>query len=188
MEGTRRVASAVPENGFSSYPYTWGWLQSYPQTQATSVFKSSSDYCQIIIEADPISQRAWEGSQEGIPMYIVKEKLKKTMVALLLWNIPEFPFYSPSTLPSALKNSPANSNGVLSIPLLFLKRPFTPPSPEKHIRSLLVKRYGPTRNNNRRISDYDGIKSLTFAKANPEQDPNFAEDEKIDMERDADRR
>ncbi|CAA0837406.1 CDPK-related kinase 1 [Striga hermonthica] len=51
----------------------------------------------------------------------------------------------PSPLPSAFKNSPANSNGVLSTPLRFLKRPFPPPSPAKHIRSLLARRHGPVR-------------------------------------------
>ncbi|GER52549.1 calcium-dependent protein kinase-like protein [Striga asiatica] len=53
----------------------------------------------------------------------------------------KFPFYSPSPLPSAFKNSP----GVLSTPLRFLKRPFPPPSPAKHIKSLLARRHGPVR-------------------------------------------
>ncbi|GAA0161660.1 hypothetical protein Leryth_010317 [Lithospermum erythrorhizon] len=54
-----------------------------------------------------------------------------------------FPFYSPSPLPNAFKNSPANSSSsVNSTPLRFFKRPFPPPSPAKHIKALLVRRHG----------------------------------------------
>ncbi|GAA0165644.1 non-receptor serine/threonine protein kinase [Lithospermum erythrorhizon] len=53
-----------------------------------------------------------------------------------------FQFYSPSPLPNAFKNSPANSSSVNSTPLRFLKRPFPPPSPAKHIKALLARRHG----------------------------------------------
>ncbi|XXG52840.1 hypothetical protein AAC387_Pa03g1047 [Persea americana] len=54
---------------------------------------------------------------------------------------PTFPFYSPSPLPSAFKNTPANSS-VNSTPLHLLKRPFPPPSPVQHIKALLARRQG----------------------------------------------
>lgn len=57
-----------------------------------------------------------------------------------------FPFYSPSPLPSAFKNSPANSS-VSSTPLRFFKRPFPPPSPAKHIKALLARRHGTVKPN-----------------------------------------
>lgn len=52
-----------------------------------------------------------------------------------------FPFYSPSPLPSLFKTSPAVPS-VNSTPLRFFKRPFPPPSPAKHIKSLLARRHG----------------------------------------------
>lgn len=57
---------------------------------------------------------------------------------------PTFPFYSPSPLPSAFKNSPANTS-VNSTPLR--KRPFPPPSPVQHIKALLARRQGPLKPN-----------------------------------------
>ncbi|XAR68400.1 Non-specific serine/threonine protein kinase [Bertholletia excelsa] len=63
-----------------------------------------------------------------------------------------FPFYSPSPLPSAFKNSPANSS-VSSTPLRFFKRPFPPPSPAKHIRALLARRHGSVKPNEASIPE-----------------------------------
>ncbi|KMT15203.1 hypothetical protein BVRB_3g063140 [Beta vulgaris subsp. vulgaris] len=65
---------------------------------------------------------------------------------------PKFPFYSPSPLPSAFKNSPANSS-VTSTPLRFFKRPFPPPSPAKHIRALLARRHGSVKPNEASIPE-----------------------------------
>ncbi|GFP97008.1 CDPK-related kinase 7, partial [Phtheirospermum japonicum] len=66
---------------------------------------------------------------------------------------PKFPFYSPSPLPSAFKNSPANSSSVLSTPLRFLKIPFPPPSPRKHIKALLARRHGSVKPNEATIPE-----------------------------------
>ncbi|KAK6151343.1 hypothetical protein DH2020_013978 [Rehmannia glutinosa] len=66
---------------------------------------------------------------------------------------PKFPFYSPSPLPSAFKNSPANSSSVLSTPLRFLKRPFPPPSPAKHIKALFLRRHGSVKPNEATIPE-----------------------------------
>ncbi|KAK3017328.1 hypothetical protein RJ639_005481, partial [Escallonia herrerae] len=63
-----------------------------------------------------------------------------------------FPFYSPSPLPSAFKNSPANSS-VNSTPLRIFKRPFPPPSPAKHIRALLARRHGSVKPNEASIPE-----------------------------------
>ncbi|KAK9290169.1 hypothetical protein L1049_008335 [Liquidambar formosana] len=63
-----------------------------------------------------------------------------------------FPFHSPSPLHSAFKNSPANSS-VTSTPLRFFKRPFPPPSPAKHIRSLLARRHGSVKPNGASIPE-----------------------------------
>ncbi|KAH6818691.1 CDPK-related kinase 1 [Perilla frutescens var. frutescens] len=66
---------------------------------------------------------------------------------------PKFSFYSPSPLPSAFKNSPANSSSALSTPLRFLKRPFPPPSPAKHIKALLARRHGSVKPNEATIPE-----------------------------------
>ncbi|CAI9779547.1 unnamed protein product [Fraxinus pennsylvanica] len=66
---------------------------------------------------------------------------------------PKFPFYSPSPLPSAFKSSPANSSSVASTPLRFLKRPFPPPSPAKHIKALLARRHGSVKPNEATIPE-----------------------------------
>ncbi|BBH07126.1 CDPK-related kinase 1 [Prunus dulcis] len=63
-----------------------------------------------------------------------------------------FPFYSPSPLPSLFKNSPANSS-VNSTPLRIFKRPFPPPSPAKHIRALLARRHGSVKPNEASIPE-----------------------------------
>lgn len=64
---------------------------------------------------------------------------------------PNYSFYSPSPLPSGFKNSPANSS--VSTPLRFLKRPFPPPSPAKHIRALLARRHGSVKPNEASIPE-----------------------------------
>ncbi|KAK6149032.1 hypothetical protein DH2020_016557 [Rehmannia glutinosa] len=66
---------------------------------------------------------------------------------------PKFTFYSPSPLHSAFKNSPANSSSVPSTPLRFLKRPFPPPSPAKHIKALLARRHGSVKPNEATIPE-----------------------------------
>ncbi|KAF8396274.1 hypothetical protein HHK36_017889 [Tetracentron sinense] len=63
-----------------------------------------------------------------------------------------FPFYSPSPLPSAFKNSPANSS-VSSTPLRILKLPFLLPSPAKHIKALLARRHVPVKPNEASIPE-----------------------------------
>ncbi|RWW78636.1 hypothetical protein BHE74_00013135 [Ensete ventricosum] len=65
---------------------------------------------------------------------------------------PKFPFYSPSPLRSSYKDSPANSS-VKSTPLRFLKRPFPPPSPAKHIKALLARRHGSVKPNEASIPE-----------------------------------
>lgn len=67
-----------------------------------------------------------------------------------------FPYYSPSPFhnSNAFKNSPANSNSsVSSTPLRIFKRPFPPPSPAKHIRSLLARRHGSVKPNEASIPE-----------------------------------
>ncbi|KAL3841156.1 hypothetical protein ACJIZ3_025747 [Penstemon smallii] len=67
---------------------------------------------------------------------------------------PKFPFYSPSPLSSAFKNSPAHSSSsVSSTPLRFFKRPFPPPSPAKHIKALLARRHGSVKPNSATIPE-----------------------------------
>ncbi|KAK6944469.1 Protein kinase domain [Dillenia turbinata] len=64
----------------------------------------------------------------------------------------KFPSCSPSPLSSVFKNSPADSS-VTSTPLRFLKRPFPPPSPAKHIRALLARRHGSVKPNEATIPE-----------------------------------
>lgn len=66
-----------------------------------------------------------------------------------------FPFYSPSPLPSLFKTSPAvsSSSSVSSTPLRIFKRPFPPPSPAKHIRAFLARRYGSIKPNEATIPE-----------------------------------
>ncbi|KAJ0610885.1 putative protein kinase CAMK-CDPK family [Helianthus annuus] len=65
-----------------------------------------------------------------------------------------FPYYSPSPFhnSTAYKNSPANSS-VSSTPLRIFKRSFAPPSPAKHIRSLLARRHGSVKPNEASIPE-----------------------------------
>ncbi|KAG0498906.1 hypothetical protein HPP92_003597 [Vanilla planifolia] len=64
----------------------------------------------------------------------------------------KFPFYSPSPLRGIYKSSPANSS-VNSTPLRIFKRPFPPPSPAKHIKSLLARRHGSVKPNEASIPE-----------------------------------
>ncbi|PIA60080.1 hypothetical protein AQUCO_00400752v1 [Aquilegia coerulea] len=66
-------------------------------------------------------------------------------------NASDFPFYSPSPLPSLYKNSPINS--TTSTPLRVFKRPFPPPSPAKHIKAFLVGRQGSVKPNEATIAE-----------------------------------
>ncbi|XWS58988.1 hypothetical protein CRYUN_Cryun08bG0081600 [Craigia yunnanensis] len=63
-----------------------------------------------------------------------------------------FPFYSPSPLPSLFKTSPAIPS-VNSTPLRIFKRPFPPPSPAKHIKALLARRHGSIKPNEASIPE-----------------------------------
>ncbi|CAM8965175.1 unnamed protein product [Rhodiola kirilowii] len=63
------------------------------------------------------------------------------------------PFYSPSPLRSFFKNSPATNSSITSTPLRFFKRPFPPPSPAKHIKSLLARRHGSVKPNEASIPE-----------------------------------
>ncbi|KAJ6778872.1 SERINE/THREONINE-PROTEIN KINASE [Salix koriyanagi] len=79
-----------------------------------------------------------------------------------------FPFYSPSPLPSLFKTSPAISS-ISSTPLRIFKRPFPPPSPAKHIRALLARRHGSVKPNEASIpegseSDIGLDKNFGFSK------------------------
>ncbi|KAM7510362.1 hypothetical protein LguiB_009237 [Lonicera macranthoides] len=69
---------------------------------------------------------------------------------------PFFPFYSPSPAhylfskkSPATGKSPANGKS----PARFFKRPFPPPSPAKHIRSLLARRHGSVKPNEAAIPE-----------------------------------
>ncbi|KAF8398213.1 hypothetical protein HHK36_017139 [Tetracentron sinense] len=64
----------------------------------------------------------------------------------------KFPFYSPSPVPSAFKNSPANSS-VSSTPLRIFKRLFPLPSLAKHIKALLARRHGSVKPNEASIPE-----------------------------------
>ncbi|KAL3819689.1 hypothetical protein ACJIZ3_005594 [Penstemon smallii] len=84
---------------------------------------------------------------------IPSENNESTTVNYSTGKTPKFPFYSPSPLSSAFKNSPANSSSVPSTPLRFLKRPFPPPSPAKHIKALLARRHGSVKPNEATIPE-----------------------------------
>ncbi|XP_030463735.1 CDPK-related kinase 1-like [Syzygium oleosum] len=95
-------------------------------------------------EASQIHQSGLSGVSENKPL-----KIPKTPKAS------KFPFYSPSPLPSLFKNSPAvgNPSSVNSTPLRIFKRPFPPPSPAKHIKAFLAKRYGTVKPNEASIPE-----------------------------------
>ncbi|GFP99830.1 CDPK-related kinase 5 [Phtheirospermum japonicum] len=68
---------------------------------------------------------------------------------------PLFPFYSPSPARYLFsKKSPARSPAPSSgTPRRFLKRPFPPPSPAKHIKALLARRHGAVKPNGAAIPE-----------------------------------
>ncbi|KAL3833361.1 hypothetical protein ACJIZ3_008097 [Penstemon smallii] len=69
---------------------------------------------------------------------------------------PFFPFYSPSPAHYFFsKKSPARSPAPSSggTPRRFLKRPFPPPSPAKHIKALLARRHGTVKPNEAAIPE-----------------------------------
>lgn len=85
---------------------------------------------------------------------IPNEDNDPTVTSSNFWKTPKFSsLFSPSPLPSGFKNSPANSNSVPSTPLRFLKRPFPPPSPAKHIKALLARRHGSVKPNEATIPE-----------------------------------
>lgn len=97
------------------------------------------------LQHDPFSDEAQQIRQSGLSGVSENKppKIPKTPKSS------KFPFYSPSPLPSLFKNSPAvgNSSSVNSTPLRIFKRPFPPPSPAKHIKAFLAKRYGAVKPN-----------------------------------------
>lgn len=68
---------------------------------------------------------------------------------------PFFPFYSPSPAHYFFsKKSPARSPAPGSgTPRRFIKRPFPPPSPAKHIKALLARRHGSVKPNEAAIPE-----------------------------------
>ncbi|XP_077213238.1 CDPK-related kinase 5-like [Tasmannia lanceolata] len=83
---------------------------------------------------------------------------------------PFFTFFSPSPSPAHhffSKKSPANASSN-STPRRFFKRPFPPPSPAKHIRSLLARRHGSVKPNEASIPEGEAVagldKSFGFSK------------------------
>ncbi|KAK9067091.1 hypothetical protein SSX86_014416 [Deinandra increscens subsp. villosa] len=88
---------------------------------------------------------------------------------------PFFPFYSPSPGRNwfSKKSSPAPPNGTNassnSTPMRLFRRPFPPPSPAKHIKSLLARRHGSVKPNEAAIPEGEEVvsgldKSFGFSK------------------------
>ncbi|CAA0841284.1 Unknown protein, partial [Striga hermonthica] len=107
--GNNRVAEGFVEEALDVGYASLVWLQDYPLTQTTTMFKSSSDHHMLLLEDEPPNQQAkrrfqfdkrwlsregvkdviqatWEGQIGGTPMFSLKEKVKKTRVALLNWS------------------------------------------------------------------------------------------------------
>ncbi|XP_051138710.1 CDPK-related kinase 1-like [Andrographis paniculata] len=80
----------------------------------------------------------------------ISDEINESVLNYSTGKTPKFPFYSPSPL---FRNSPANSSSVPSTPLRFLKRPFPPPSPAKHIKALLARRHGSVKPNEATIPE-----------------------------------
>ena len=70
---------------------------------------------------------------------------------------PFFPFYSPSPAHSLFKKSPSGNGSNAATPRRFFKRPFPPPSPAKHIRSVLARRHGSVKPNEASIPEGGGL-------------------------------
>ena len=83
---------------------------------------------------------------------------------------PFFPFYSPSPAHNWFsKKSPANAKSPApnassnSTPRRFFRRPFPPPSPAKHIKSVLARRHGSVKPNEAAIpegNEPEGVSGL----------------------------
>ncbi|KAJ9562261.1 hypothetical protein OSB04_007421 [Centaurea solstitialis] len=83
---------------------------------------------------------------------------------------PFFPFYSPSPAHNWFsKKSPANAKSPApnassnSTPRRFFRRPFPPPSPAKHIKSVLARRHGSVKPNEAAIpegGEAEGVSGL----------------------------
>ncbi|XP_060193284.1 CDPK-related kinase 5 [Lycium barbarum] len=120
-----------------------------------------SNYPGDNINSSPVPVKSTPNNNEVDSTHQQQERTKKS---------PFFPFYSPSPAHYLFskKSSPANSS---STPLRFFKRPFPPPSPAKHIRSLLARRHGTVKPNESAIpeNEPDGVgsgldKSFGFSK------------------------
>lgn len=82
---------------------------------------------------------------------------------------PFFPFYSPSpahnwfSKKSSPAKSPAPNASSNSTPRRFFRRPFPPPSPAKHIKSVLARRHGSVKPNEAAIpegNESEGVSGL----------------------------
>ncbi|CAA7060517.1 unnamed protein product [Microthlaspi erraticum] len=93
-----------------------------------------------------------EQQSKSLPISIETDEKKTPQQAK---SSSKFPFYSPSPLHSFFKTSPAvsSSSSVSSTPLRIFKRPFPPPSPAKHIRAFLARRYGSVKPNEASIPE-----------------------------------
>lgn len=97
-----------------------------------------------------------EQQSKSLPISNETDREKKTPKNSAQQTKPSsgFPFYSPSPLPSLFKTSPAvSSSSVSSTPLRIFRRPFPPPSPAKHIRAFLARRYGSVKPNEASIPE-----------------------------------
>ncbi|KAM0032198.1 putative protein kinase CAMK-CDPK family [Helianthus debilis subsp. tardiflorus] len=76
---------------------------------------------------------------------------------------PFFPFYSPSPGRNwfSKKSSPAKSPAPNATPRRFFRRPFPPPSPAKHIKSLLARRQGSVKPNEAAIPEGDEVEGVS---------------------------
>ncbi|CAA0829643.1 Unknown protein, partial [Striga hermonthica] len=85
------------------------WLTTFPETKVTSWFRSASDHTMLVIffseapgkfkkrfkfdkrwirkeEVNEVVKQSWDTPAWGTPMYIIKEKIKRTRQALLSWS------------------------------------------------------------------------------------------------------
>ncbi|KAD4888105.1 hypothetical protein E3N88_20178 [Mikania micrantha] len=91
-----------------------------------------------------------ENDDKGVEEMTTDKKIPKS---------PFFPFYSPSpgrnwfSKKSSPAKSPAKNPSSNSTPMRFLRRPFPPPSPAKHIKSVLARRQGSVKPNGAAIPE-----------------------------------
>lgn len=80
---------------------------------------------------------------------------------------PFFPFYSPSpgrnwfSKKSSPAKSPAPNVSSNSTPRRFFRRPFPPPSPAKHIKSVLARRHGSVKPNEAAIPEGEEVEGVS---------------------------